>query len=342
MIKSLSIILFVVLTFVGNVFAQDQVASGNLIAYFPFDGTVEDVVGNNPVTKNGNLTFTSSEVGQAVVFDGQSFLQLSGEPFALEEWTISFRIFVDNAPPQYWNSVIAKRSVNSEVTGKYNWGFFYYPGYWLDSQYEICDSDEDHLLHFGYDLRPGAWYRVTGTYGDGIQEMYVNGKLGNSIYRGDVPCANNEPLIIGGVTTDLAYMFEGKIDELRIYNKRLSAQEIKNIDEIGVWVADTPVIACAVEGFIKVFPNVIKNKGVKTKKYAAVEIYGYAPKNSFISINGELFEDLPEGRFTFLSYMHAKNDLVHSVNLYSSDGNLIDSTNVVVMRNKDYDYIKIK
>ncbi|MDG6005576.1 MAG: hypothetical protein E3K29_06965, partial [Candidatus Brocadia sp.] len=80
----------------------------------------------------------------------------------------------------------------------------------------------------------GKWYHVTGTYTKttGEQKLYVNGQLvntqnhpaGNTV----VPLTYYSDMRIGHSRTDNGY-FNGVIDDVRIYNRALSNQEVINI-----------------------------------------------------------------------------------------------------------------
>jgi hypothetical protein len=77
-------------------------------------------------------------------------------------------------------------------------------------------------------LQAGQWYHVVGTFEPNHQEIYINGteetddtaaKIADSIAN------NSEPLYIGYNKTEDDY-FNGVIDDVRIYDRALSAEEI--------------------------------------------------------------------------------------------------------------------
>ncbi|MDX2019126.1 MAG: LamG domain-containing protein [Deltaproteobacteria bacterium] len=74
----------------------------------------------------------------------------------------------------------------------------------------------------------GTWHHIAGTY-DGITQVsYLDGLPQGSYDSGWPVAADNTPLIIGGnQNTDTVKEFwDGALDEVRLYNRPLTAQEI--------------------------------------------------------------------------------------------------------------------
>ena len=72
----------------------------------------------------------------------------------------------------------------------------------------------------------GVWYHIVGTYNRQHVKIYVNGKLkGLSVRTGAMP-SNGNNTVVGFWNNEY---FSGLIDEVRIYNRALSAEEIKNL-----------------------------------------------------------------------------------------------------------------
>ena len=73
-----------------------------------------------------------------------------------------------------------------------------------------------------------VWYHVLATYqnsGDGIKRVYLNGQLIKQASIGSKNAANNSPLRIGSEFN--RNYWNGKIDDIRIYNRALSVGEVK-------------------------------------------------------------------------------------------------------------------
>ena len=75
-----------------------------------------------------------------------------------------------------------------------------------------------------------VWYHVAGTYDAAARTLniYVNGALDNGVLRGTVPASqvNSAVNVNIGRRSD-GFYFNGVIDEVRIYNRALTAAEIQ-------------------------------------------------------------------------------------------------------------------
>jgi hypothetical protein len=91
------------------------------------------------------------------------------------------------------------------------------------------------ILHSTTIAQRGVWYHVAGTY-DGSQSiLWVNGVAEDSATPGFALDYGNDPVYIGTTGTWAPYlcMFAGIISEPSIYNRALSAGEIKQIYDAG-------------------------------------------------------------------------------------------------------------
>ncbi len=85
-----------------------------------------------------------------------------------------------------------------------------------------------------YTLAAGTWSHVVGVYDGSNSKIYVNGSYVGQAANTVNPADNTKLLNIGGFgyytpnSTDYGRYFNGKIDEVKIYNRALSATEISN------------------------------------------------------------------------------------------------------------------
>jgi hypothetical protein len=75
-------------------------------------------------------------------------------------------------------------------------------------------------------LTTNTWTHLAGTYDGATMRMYVNGVQVSSRAQTGQIAISTSPLQIGGDTIYGQY-FPGRIDEVRIYNRALSATEIQ-------------------------------------------------------------------------------------------------------------------
>jgi hypothetical protein len=74
---------------------------------------------------------------------------------------------------------------------------------------------------------PNAWTHLAVTYDGSALHLYVNGTLVNTRARSGEIATSNGVLRIGG-TAIREQFFSGRIDEVRIYNRALTAAEIQS------------------------------------------------------------------------------------------------------------------
>jgi hypothetical protein len=78
-----------------------------------------------------------------------------------------------------------------------------------------------------------TWYHVAGVYDASTRsiDVYLNGQLDNGLMRGQVPgcqASPNRNVSIGRLPDSPGYEFAGLIDEVRIYSRALTAEEIRS------------------------------------------------------------------------------------------------------------------
>jgi len=91
--------------------------------------------------------------------------------------------------------------------------FIYYGTSWEPGAYSVS--------HFAF----GVWHHVVGTYNRQHVNIYVNGKLKGSSARTEAMLTNDLNTIMGFW---INMYFRGLIDEVRVYNRALSLEEVKN------------------------------------------------------------------------------------------------------------------
>ena len=70
------------------------------------------------------------------------------------------------------------------------------------------------------------WTHLAVTYDGAVQRLYINGVLAGSHAQTGGMAVGNQPLRIGGDASFAGEFFAGLIDEVRVYNRALSAAEI--------------------------------------------------------------------------------------------------------------------
>jgi hypothetical protein len=139
-------------------------------------------------------------------------------------------IALDTAAPDRWGTVFheyAHLLINSNFPPMPTW---------FDEGFaEYCSSlkVDKKQVRFGLraegratELASTAWMHVAATSAGGIMRLYINGVQESGDVGGPVIMATNSLALGIGAQSDGTVLFQGQIDEARVYNRALSAAEI--------------------------------------------------------------------------------------------------------------------
>ena len=202
----------------------------DLIAYYPFDGDVNDYSGHgNHGTIIGNVVPATDRHGNpngAYRFPGQAFNYISvpdAEILHLNTFTLSAWVFLDDEDfINHGHELVNKgRDISN---GSYK---LMLRG--IGAQNEYSGINGAYVDDFP---SIGQWHMVTGTIEGDQARFYIDGMLQSEATLSHPFNYNNtEPLTLGchyysGVPSYWAYTLLGVMDEVRIYNRALSPQEV--------------------------------------------------------------------------------------------------------------------
>lgn len=92
--------------------------------------------------------------------------------------------------------------------------------------FEVPLTDWSHHLKADRDLPAGQWVHLAGTFDGNMQRIYVDGVERGSLSRPGAPNPNAFHLCLGSYDIDHPAFFTGLLDEVRLYDRALTAQEI--------------------------------------------------------------------------------------------------------------------
>lgn len=76
----------------------------------------------------------------------------------------------------------------------------------------------------------GNWYHIACTYDGTSASIYVDGELQNSVSMSGLLRVSTQHILIGAnPTSPPSSFFNGSIDDIRIWNRALSASEIQDL-----------------------------------------------------------------------------------------------------------------
>lgn len=222
--------------------AQSMIDS-SLVAYYPFNGNDSDysVYGNHPIFNNA--TFTTDRFGYqagAYKFNGQNtFIQVPNSSSLNTGNKVSICAWVKVSGFYYGRchgNMIMQKADNGNVPNPY--ALVFSDGYYTNGQ--NCNGSIPDTLQqtFGFTyagdttqkIDKERWYFICGTYDGAYAKFYVNGKLVSINFIPAKFFNNPHDLFIGKLNDwQYPYWFNGSIDELRIYNRALNKNEIRQL-----------------------------------------------------------------------------------------------------------------
>jgi hypothetical protein len=246
---------FAVVTLAGNGRLLADLPEG-LLAYYPLNGDGTDASGNGHDGTVVGATPTSNrfdQSGKALLFDGiNSFIRVPDSTdlrLASTDFTISAWIFETERDAHFSDCIISKRGPTGPGAGR--------PGDgrgWIISVRGLHDTNSTGRLFYqvsgGEDPRAfsagvlslNQWHHVAVVYhrASSSVDMFIDGAW-DSTAKG-IPPPNPSvrfPMHIGNdsqLAYNNAYVFHGKISDVRIYNHALTTPEAAGLYGVGLFL----------------------------------------------------------------------------------------------------------
>mgnify|MGYP001552234601 FL=1 len=251
---------------IGGYASSDSVAAANLVAYWNFDGNQNEIKSGTAATSSDRVSYTTGIKGQALLCDSgyvfyNSIPALNGmTTFSVSAW-VQVRNNSDTTGNNF-NSMVFQLSKPNSTFGNINLGMDtqnYLPsndtltvhGWYTDPLNGLQDNRNDP-----YGTPPvgvvldtaGHWIHTVMTVDNSNPvnfHMYANGvdigaynERGTELYTPMTPSS----VIIGGWLNNVpgqphtsdtwAHAFVGGIDQVRVYNKALSPDEVSALYQL--------------------------------------------------------------------------------------------------------------
>ena len=206
-----------------------------LVAYYPFNGNANDESGNghNGIVNGTGATLTNDRFGnanKAYSFNGTgSYIRVNVNTadwfyndFSITVW-VNFKNFSNMFP-----TIIFAENNNLSFTGMGS-------GYPIDAQkrvsfYQGGDPTKGRMLSSSK-LNENEWYLITIVKSDLQFKMYINSSVSASTASDSTHISIVGTFItIGSINTGKSVdSIDGSIDDIRIYNRAISASEVQQL-----------------------------------------------------------------------------------------------------------------
>ena len=208
-----------------------------LVAAYGFDEgtgtTTADQSGNgNGGSLSNTVWSTAGKFNNALSFNGSARVNVNDSASLRLTSGMTLEAWVRPSALGDWRTVVLK-----ERTGWYAYALYANTDSGRPSGHVFTTADHD--LRGTGSLAVNAWTHLAVTYNGSVLALYVNGAQVSSQPATGAIAANTGPLRIGG-NAIWGEHYVGLIDEVRIYNRALSASEIQGDMDRSVTVDVTP------------------------------------------------------------------------------------------------------
>ena len=202
-------------------------SSDGLVVYYPLHGNAQDATGNgHHGSLNGVLPTTNrfGQAGEACHFNGTTaVINVPGSPDLELTTNLTISAWVQRASFGSYLPIVCKSTDAS--TCSFMFGFdrdsnglclFYWTGKWNQGVSAPAVTDTQ-------------WHHVAVAYDGQSINFYVDGQSAGTVAESVAMWAQHEPLQIGFASPLSSADFSGNMNELRIYNRALSAVEVQQV-----------------------------------------------------------------------------------------------------------------
>ena len=200
---------------------------------------IDQIAANDGTYTNGTIAGSTGNGlgGTAANFDGSNdYIEIPhSDDYLLEQGAVSLWFYADRLTGR--QELFSKDSTNFDTGGHLT---IYLDGSTLKTRLQSSTASYD-VSEAG--LQTATWYHAVFTWGPGGMELFLDGVSvdsenyvgGLGVSSGDI--GNSEPIALGGNTwqsgdgsvTPIQDHFDGRIDDVRLYDKRLIASQAAEI-----------------------------------------------------------------------------------------------------------------
>ena len=218
-------------------------ASTDPVAWWKFDETggttaADSSGNNNTASLVGGPVFTAGTVGNALSFNGSNqYVTIPHSPaLNVINFTVSLWVY-PKAVKSDWQPLITKENATG---GNRNYGLYILPNT-LKVHYSFQAGDCSTYRSFTSlgSMAQNAWNLVTMSYDGSSFKLYLNDALDSVQSISSAVCQNTEPVKLGSELSVFT-PFNGNEDDVRLYNRVISASEVSSLYTAGAGTTSAP------------------------------------------------------------------------------------------------------
>lgn len=282
--------------------AFTQIPTDNLILHLPFNGSAEDMSGNDLDGTVEGAILTTDRYGtteSAYEFDGvDDYINILADPLMNVEFPFTLSLWYYRTEPADMVQSFFKSDANSEI----------YSGFWISMlpTGEI-GAGYGNGIGLGFEHRItrlsnaspelDEWHHVLAVFNNLEDiDLYIDCELAPATYTG-----SGTSMGYFGVSSTIGKydtrLFTGKLDDIRVYSDAITEEEVPHFcndsttqtNSIGEAVKDSPIVS--------IYPNPASNilnltfgtpnELIETYNYSILDLYGKTIYTSIIENQNE-------------------------------------------------------
>lgn len=207
-----------------------------LVAYYPLDGDAQDHSGlghHGTAFKVSWSADASKAPRRAAHFNGEAGISIPEFPGSeAHAHTLSLWAKADSTK-HHGKFLIKDTSVGDRDSPGRQWGFGWYFGIIENGVWVQPEGSTNRLrgIETSPELPAGRWIHLVQTWNGRSLEFWIDGRRLDSVPAMGRLAEGDSPVRIGW---DQYYFFKGDIDEVRIYDRALSDDEVRAVHRLGV------------------------------------------------------------------------------------------------------------
>ncbi|MHC4738695.1 MAG: LamG domain-containing protein [Planctomycetota bacterium] len=234
-LKLMAVAVMVILIGAGS--ARADLTEG-LVAHWKFDEGMGDIAQDSAGSNDGTLVngpvWTTGQLAGALNFDGSNGVYIegsggTGSVLNIYDSNLTLSAWVKPATVPAQGTILARYK---SFTGTYRLGISSGTAY-INT---YLKGSGHWFLNGGSVLEVGTWYHVVGVFDRDahIGQVYVNGVEDAEGALGPNPLSNDAITRIGCRQGTSDSTFNGLIDDVRIYDRALSAEEVEQLYQVEI------------------------------------------------------------------------------------------------------------
>jgi hypothetical protein len=263
-------LIFIIFTiFFGLILNSNQLANAQNSSFYNTSKIVDE--GSSSPSESITTTAASYNFEPFLLLNGTEYQDIShNDTLSLQNFTVASWIKNNQSTLPGPAVLVNKGGFNSDEEGKnMNYGFWFSSKGIIQGGFET-KSGEYFAVNSTEKYNDGKWHFVLLAYDGNLLKLDIDGKeVSTKITGGALPDnSGTQPLRIGANSLEEDKFFNGALDEVRIWNRSLTASEISNASNNNISSSVNPIVYLDFNenGVNSIVPDSENNKKLQTNK----------------------------------------------------------------------------